>query len=76
MISTAQEYKEFVNQLRGDLVEMGDNLPQKEKRSLMLKTAIELGLSFMTVSNYLSGQGTNPETSLLIKEKIKELIGQ
>lgn len=75
MISTAQEYKEFVNQLRGDLVEMGDNLPQKEKRSLMLKTAIELGLSFMTVSNYLSGQGTNPETSLLIKEKIKELIG-
>ena len=76
MISTAQEYKEFVNQLRGDLVEIGDNLPQKEKRSLMLKTAIELGLSFMTVSNYLSGQGTNPETSLLIKEKIKELIGQ
>jgi len=74
MIKTAQQYKEFVAQLRDDLMSLSESIPQKDKREIMLKAAVELGVSFMTVSNYLSGLGTSPETSLLIKEKISELL--
>ena len=74
MIENAQQYKEFVAKLREELISLGESIPTKAKREVMLKTAVELEMSFMTVSNYLTGFGKNPETSLLIKEKISELI--
>jgi hypothetical protein len=74
MIKSYKQYVEFVDRLQKDLIDLGARMPHREKRKVVLSVAIELDLSFMTVSSYLSGVGRSPETGLKIKECAENVL--
>lgn len=76
MIKTAEEYKNFVSDLKGRLTDTWEQVPESERPQRALKVAAALTLSQTTIHNYFGGAGTNPETALSILEKYNEIYSE
>ena len=74
MITTIKEYRGFLDYLGGELSDLINTVPKGDRRTIMLKLAAKMDLSFNTIVNYVGGKISDPERAFEMIENLKEII--